>query len=264
MVPPIKQFEHLKITLEAIKSATNNFTDENCIGRGGFGKVYKGEIDNTMVALKRLNRYCDDYGEKILIYEYLPKKSLDRYLKSSELTWVRRLKICIGAARGLAFLHNPEGTHTTRKNAFDKVLPTNSSNFPKGICLERIGNDCYIEMVARTDGSNLTFFLVSQDSRNGFWSSLAIHELNPCVLKICCTCLLLEEMKGQGHAEYAGLDDVVGDNRLLDYSYAVVWDMSFQVVAAMFDKLGLTASRAEPQLQHPGKHPDTGRALFMS
>ncbi|PWA42161.1 hypothetical protein CTI12_AA547430 [Artemisia annua] len=93
-----------------------------------------------MVALKRLNRefgqgdpefwkeimmlsvykhenivsllgYCDDYGEKILMYEYLPKKSLDRYLKSSELTWVRRLiKICIGAARGLAFLHNPAGT----------------------------------------------------------------------------------------------------------------------------------------------------------
>ncbi|GKD26541.1 hypothetical protein Tco_1232755, partial [Tanacetum coccineum] len=74
---------------------------------------------------------------------------------------------------------------------------------------------------------------------------------------------------GQGHAEYAGLDDVVGDNQqkdvdffrpnssssLLDYSYAAVWDMSFQVVATMFDKLGLTASRAKPQLQHPG----TGR-----
>ncbi|GJX68008.1 receptor-like protein kinase FERONIA [Tanacetum coccineum] len=55
MVHPIKQFEHLKITLEAIISATNNFADENCIGRGGFGKVYKGEIDNTMVALKRLD-----------------------------------------------------------------------------------------------------------------------------------------------------------------------------------------------------------------
>ncbi|PWA55884.1 hypothetical protein CTI12_AA430060 [Artemisia annua] len=139
MVPPMKQFEHLKIQLEAIISATNNFADENCIGRGGFGKVYRGEIDNTMVALKHLNRdfgqgdpefwkeimmlsvyrhenivsllgYCDDCGEKILMYEYLPKKSLDRYLKSSELTWVRRLKICIGAAHGLAFLHNPAGT----------------------------------------------------------------------------------------------------------------------------------------------------------
>ncbi|GKA44141.1 protein kinase, ATP binding site-containing protein, partial [Tanacetum coccineum] len=135
MVPTIKQFEHLKLTLEAIKSATKNLTDENCIGRGGFGKVYKGEIDNTMVAL-RLDRefgqvdpefwkeimmlsvykhenivyllgYCDDYGEKILMYEYLPKESLNRYLKSSELTWVRRLKICIGAARGLEYLHAP-------------------------------------------------------------------------------------------------------------------------------------------------------------
>ncbi|GJZ87243.1 protein kinase, ATP binding site-containing protein [Tanacetum coccineum] len=53
--------------------------------------------------------YCDDSGEKILMYEYLPKKSLDCYLKSSELTWVRRLNICIGAARGLQFLHTPVG-----------------------------------------------------------------------------------------------------------------------------------------------------------
>ncbi|GJR56303.1 hypothetical protein Tco_1406824, partial [Tanacetum coccineum] len=62
-----------------------------------------------------------------------------------------------------------------------------------------------------------------------------------------------DSCKGQGHAEYAGLDDVVGDNQqkdvdffrpnssssLLDYSYAAVWDMSFQVVATMFDKLGV-------------------------
>ncbi|GJR85229.1 protein kinase, ATP binding site-containing protein, partial [Tanacetum coccineum] len=127
----MKQFEHLKIPLEDINSATNNFADENCIGRGGFGKVYKGEIFHTerkmLVALKRLDRafgqgdpefwkeimmlsvykhenivsllgYCADCGEKVLIYEYLTKKSLDRYLKSSDLTWVRRLKICIGAA----------------------------------------------------------------------------------------------------------------------------------------------------------------------
>ncbi|PWA65702.1 protein kinase-like domain-containing protein [Artemisia annua] len=53
--------------------------------------------------------YCDDCDEKILVYEYLPRKSLDRYLKSSDLTWVLRLKICIGAARGLEFLHTPVG-----------------------------------------------------------------------------------------------------------------------------------------------------------
>ncbi|KAK9050972.1 hypothetical protein SSX86_027597 [Deinandra increscens subsp. villosa] len=83
----MKQFEHLKIQLEDVKSATNNFSDESCIGRGGFGKVYKGNIarldEHAMVALKRLDRV---YGDR--------------------LTWIGRLKVCIGAARGLAYLHD--------------------------------------------------------------------------------------------------------------------------------------------------------------
>ncbi|KAJ9537720.1 hypothetical protein OSB04_030453, partial [Centaurea solstitialis] len=144
MMHVTKQFQHLKIQLEAILSATNNFSDDNCIGYGGFGKVYKGELIHsegrqTMVAIKRLNRaygqgdpefwkeiimlsrykhenivsllgFCDESGEKILVYEYASKKSLDLYLKSDDLTWIQRLKICIGAARGLAYLHNPGGT----------------------------------------------------------------------------------------------------------------------------------------------------------
>ncbi|PWA93895.1 Protein kinase, ATP binding site-containing protein [Artemisia annua] len=136
-------FQHLKIELQAIKSATNEFNDSHCIGRGGFGKVYKGELvlskGKSVVALKRLNRafgqgdpefwkeiimlslykhdnivsllgFCDDCGEKILIYEYASKKSLDLYLNDKDLTWVQRLEICIGAARGLAYLHNPGQT----------------------------------------------------------------------------------------------------------------------------------------------------------
>ncbi|KAF5809678.1 putative protein kinase RLK-Pelle-CrRLK1L-1 family [Helianthus annuus] len=55
--------------------------------------------------------YCDDNGEKILVYEYAHNGSLDMYLNSTELTWIQRLKICIGAARGLAYLHNSVGTH---------------------------------------------------------------------------------------------------------------------------------------------------------
>ncbi|KAL8269051.1 hypothetical protein R6Q59_002849 [Mikania micrantha] len=139
----MKQFEHLKVQLEAIQSATNNFADESCIGKGGFGKVYKGKIASidgrAMVALKRLDRtfgqgdsefwkeimmlslykhtnivsllgFCDDCGEKILVYEYLPNKSLDLYLNNDKLTWIGRLKICIGAARGLAYLHSAIGT----------------------------------------------------------------------------------------------------------------------------------------------------------
>ncbi|GJS04242.1 protein kinase, ATP binding site-containing protein [Tanacetum coccineum] len=54
--------------------------------------------------------FCDDCGEKILVYEYASKRSLDLYLNDKDLTWVQRLKICTGAARGLAYLHNPGQT----------------------------------------------------------------------------------------------------------------------------------------------------------
>nr|XP_043629478.1 pollen receptor-like kinase 2 [Erigeron canadensis] len=147
MMPFIKHFEHLQIQLELIKSATNNFSDDHCIGKGGFGNVYKAELalskGLTMVALKRLNRafgqgdpefwkevtmlsvyrhqnivsllgFCDDSGEKILVYEFAPRRSLDLYLDKDELTWARRLHICIGAARGLAYLHGSVGTQQQR------------------------------------------------------------------------------------------------------------------------------------------------------
>ncbi|KAM0029711.1 putative protein kinase RLK-Pelle-CrRLK1L-1 family [Helianthus debilis subsp. tardiflorus] len=55
--------------------------------------------------------FCDDSGENILIYEYASKGSLDSYLNNDDLKWIQRLKICIGAARGLAYLHDPNVTH---------------------------------------------------------------------------------------------------------------------------------------------------------
>ncbi|KAM0053644.1 putative protein kinase RLK-Pelle-CrRLK1L-1 family [Helianthus debilis subsp. tardiflorus] len=139
----IKVFNHLKIPLEDIKLATNNFNETTYISRGGFGKVYKGELVHSgklvMVAIKRLDPthgqgtpefwkeimmlsrcrhknlvsllgFCDEGSEKILVYEYLSNKSLDMYLSDTKLSWIQRLKICIGAARGLEYLHNPRGT----------------------------------------------------------------------------------------------------------------------------------------------------------
>ncbi|KAL4565167.1 hypothetical protein LXL04_029252 [Taraxacum kok-saghyz] len=138
-----KKFQHLKIPLGEIKSATDNFNNNNIIGKGGFGKVYKGILSNSKgqitAAFKRLDRYygqgdpeflkeiimlsgfthknlisllgfCDEDGEKILVYEYASHGSLDRHLKSTTLTWRARLKICLGAAVGLCYLHDPKET----------------------------------------------------------------------------------------------------------------------------------------------------------
>uniref|UniRef100_A0A251SXU1 Putative death-associated protein kinase 1 n=1 Tax=Helianthus annuus TaxID=4232 RepID=A0A251SXU1_HELAN len=140
----LQQFQHLKIQLEDITSATDNFNDDNCIGRGGFGKVYKGELSHSKgrstVAIKRLDRrhgqgipeflkeittlsgyrhenlisllgFCYQGDEMILVYDYASRGSLDRYLNLPHLTWLQRLKICLDAAQGLRYLHDPRGTH---------------------------------------------------------------------------------------------------------------------------------------------------------
>ncbi|XP_071695365.1 receptor-like protein kinase HERK 1 [Rutidosis leptorrhynchoides] len=140
----MQEFQHLKIKLEDIKSATNNFSEENYIGGGGFGKVYKGEVchykGRSMAAFKRLDRkhgqgeaefskeimtlssyrhkniisllgYCNEDGEMILVYEYACNGSLDRHLNNAALTWRKRLKICLEAAKALEYLHDPKGTH---------------------------------------------------------------------------------------------------------------------------------------------------------
>ncbi|KAF5784356.1 putative protein kinase RLK-Pelle-LRR-I-1 family [Helianthus annuus] len=131
-----------KMSLEDIKRVTQNFHDDNFIGGGGFGKVYKGNLQDgdgfkTIVAKRldtrfgqgeqqffselqilldykhenvvRLVGYCDENDEKVLIYEYLSRGSLDRYLNDTSLTWVKRLNICIDVARALDFLHRGVG-----------------------------------------------------------------------------------------------------------------------------------------------------------
>ncbi|PIN25480.1 Serine/threonine protein kinase [Handroanthus impetiginosus] len=127
-------------TLRQIKAATNNFDPANKIGEGGFGPVYKGLLlDGTIIAVKQLsskskqgNREfvneigmisalqhphlvklygcCIEGDQLLLIYEYLENNSLARALFGPEehqlhLDWPTRHKICIGIARGLAYLH---------------------------------------------------------------------------------------------------------------------------------------------------------------
>lgn len=129
----------LQFDFDMIRLATNKFSEDNKIGEGGFGDVYKGMLPNGYeIAVKRLIRnssqgavefknevlliaklqhrnlvrllgFCIQRNEKILIYEYVHNKSLDYYLFSPvnhrKLTWHARYKIIRGIARGILYLH---------------------------------------------------------------------------------------------------------------------------------------------------------------
>ncbi|XP_017978797.1 PREDICTED: probable leucine-rich repeat receptor-like protein kinase At5g49770 isoform X1 [Theobroma cacao] len=139
-------------SFEELKKYTNNFSEANDIGSGGYGKVYRGTLPSgELIAIKRAQQrsmqgglefkteiellsrvhhknvvsllgFCFERGEQMLIYEYVPNGSLSDSLSGKSgirLDWTRRLKITVGAARGLAYLHelaNPPIIHRDIKS----------------------------------------------------------------------------------------------------------------------------------------------------
>ncbi|CAI9098916.1 OLC1v1035648C1 [Oldenlandia corymbosa var. corymbosa] len=125
-------------SFDEIRAATNEFSEENKLGEGGYGPVYKGKLQNGQeVAVKRLSEtskqgreefktevlltarlqhinllrvlgYCTEMEEKILIYEYMPNKSLDFYIYDPvnrlSLDWEKRVQIITGVTQGLLYL----------------------------------------------------------------------------------------------------------------------------------------------------------------
>ncbi|KAL0415039.1 UNVERIFIED_CONTAM: Serine/threonine-protein kinase RIPK [Sesamum latifolium] len=135
-------------TLAELKVITSNFSSSNFLGEGGFGPVYKGFVDDKCrpgleaqpVAVKLLDHtgdqghrewltevvllgqlrhpnlvkligYCCEDEHRLLVYEYMARGNLENHLfrrYSSPLPWLTRMKIAVGAAKGLAFLHGEE------------------------------------------------------------------------------------------------------------------------------------------------------------
>lgn len=134
---------NMVISIQVLRNVTNNFSERNILGRGGFGTVYKGELhDGTKIAVKRMESgvisekgldefrseiavltkvrhrhlvallgYCLDGNERLLVFEYMPQGTLSRFLFNwkeeglQPLEWMKRLTIALDVARGVEYLH---------------------------------------------------------------------------------------------------------------------------------------------------------------
>ncbi|CAL5386795.1 unnamed protein product [Camellia sinensis] len=150
-----------------LKMATRNFRPDSVLGEGGFGSVFKGWIDENsftaskpgtgiVIAVKRLNQegfqgrkewlaevnylgqfyhphlvkligYCLEDEHRLLVYEFMPRGSLENHLFGrgsyfQPLSWNLRLRVAIGAAKGLAFLHSAETKVIYRDFKTSKIL----------------------------------------------------------------------------------------------------------------------------------------------
>ncbi|XP_062112203.1 probable L-type lectin-domain containing receptor kinase S.5 [Humulus lupulus] len=132
-----------KFHLKELRRATNNFDLKNKLGKGGFGTVFKGIVGDRVVAVKRVSKdsrqgqqefisevttigslshrnlvkligWCYESHELLIVYEFMPNGSLDRFIFRDEtlgmeipdLSWKRRLSIICGVAQALDYLHN--------------------------------------------------------------------------------------------------------------------------------------------------------------
>ncbi|KAL5561837.1 hypothetical protein UlMin_031584 [Ulmus minor] len=160
-------------SLNELKNATRNFRPDSMVGEGGFGSVFKGWIDEhslkaakpgtgMVIAVKRLNQeglqghkewlteinflgqlehpnlvkligYCLEDDQRLLVYEFMPRGSLDNHLfrRASyfqPVSWNIRMTVALGAAKGLAFLHSDEARVIYRDFKTSNILLDSNYN----------------------------------------------------------------------------------------------------------------------------------------
>lgn len=142
----------LSFSFEELKKCTNNFSEDNALGSGGYGTVYKGTLPTgVLVAIKRAKQgslqgshefkteiellsrvhhknlvsllgFCYQLGEQMLVYEYIKNGTLTDCISGKsgfKLSWTKRLGIAFDSARGIAYLHelaNPPIIHRDIKS----------------------------------------------------------------------------------------------------------------------------------------------------
>uniref|UniRef100_A0ACD5VLE4 Uncharacterized protein n=1 Tax=Avena sativa TaxID=4498 RepID=A0ACD5VLE4_AVESA len=160
---------------DELAAATDGFSEANLLGQGGFGHVYKGTVRGQEVAIKKLRAgsgqghrefraevdiisrvhhknlvslvgFCIHAEQRLLVYEYVPNKTLESHLhhgsSRAALDWPRRWKIAVGSAKGLAYLHedcHPKIIHRDIKAAnilLDYIYEPKVADFGLAKCQE--------------------------------------------------------------------------------------------------------------------------------
>ncbi|XP_030496631.2 proline-rich receptor-like protein kinase PERK12 isoform X1 [Cannabis sativa] len=173
---------------EDLMEITNSFSRQNVLGEGGFGCVYKGWLpDGRIVAVKELKAgsgqgerefkaeveiisrvhhrhlvslvgYCIDEHHRLLVYEFVPNQTLEHHLHAAGLPvldWAKRLRIALGAAKGLAYLHedcHPKIIHRDIKSAnilIDDAFEAQVADFG----LAKPSNDTHTHVSTRVMGT---------------------------------------------------------------------------------------------------------------
>ncbi|XP_025801530.1 probable LRR receptor-like serine/threonine-protein kinase At1g07650 [Panicum hallii] len=179
-------------TLRRIKAATRNFDPANKIGEGGFGSVYKGSLsDGTVIAVKQLssrskqgNREfvneigmisalqhpnlvklygcCTEGNQLFLVYEYMENHTISGLLllgpaeqHKLQLDWATRLKICLGIARGLAYLHEESAIRIVHRDikASNKLLDKDLNAKISDFGLAKLNEDDHTHISTKVAGT---------------------------------------------------------------------------------------------------------------